>query len=159
MGTAQATQGTDRTRRTSSRKEASVEQDEIARRLAGARSAVLGTVGGRGRPHLVPIVFAHREGRLYTAVDRKPKTTRQLRRLINIEADPRVSVLVDHYDDDWSALWWIRLDGRAEVVRSGPRLRAGLALLAGKYEPYAAAPPPGPLIEIQIETTRAWSAG
>lgn len=136
-----------------------MEQDEIARRLAGARSAVLGTVGERGRLHLVPIVFAHREGRLYTAVDRKPKTTRRLRRLINIEADPRVSVLVDHYDDDWSALWWIRLDGRAEVVRSGPRLRAGLDLLAGKYEPYAAAPPPGPLIEIQIETTRAWSAG
>ena len=135
-----------------------MELDEIARRLAGARSAVLGTVGERGRPHLVPIVFAHREDRLYTAVDRKPKTTRRLKRLINIEADPHVSVLMDHYDDDWSRLWWIRLDGMAEVVRSGPRLRTGLALLAGKYEPYAAAPPPGPLIEVRIETTRAWSA-
>lgn len=133
-------------------------QDEIDRRLADARSAVLGTGDERGRPHLVPIVFARREDRLYTAVDRKPKTTRRLKRLINIEANPYVSVLVDHYADDWTGLWWIRLDGAAEVIRSGPRRRRGLALLADKYEAYAADPPPGPLIEVRIEVIRAWSA-
>lgn len=135
-----------------------MKQDEINRRLAAARSAVLGTVDGRGRPHLVPIVFARREDRLYTAVDRKPKTTRRLKRLSNIEANPQVSVLVDNYTDDWAGLWWIRLDGAAEVIRSGPRLRQGLALLADKYEAYAAAPPPGPLIQVHIEVIRAWSA-
>ena len=133
-------------------------QDEIDRRLAAGRSAVLGTVDGRGRPHLVPIVFARREDRLYTAVDRKPKTTRRLKRLSNTEANPQVSVLVDHYTDNWAGLWWIRLDGSAEVIRSGPRLRQGLALLADKYEAYAAAPPPGPLIEMRIEVIRTWSA-
>ena len=133
-------------------------QDEIDRRLADARSAVLGTVDERGRPHLVPIVFARREDRLYTAVDRKPKTTRRLKRLNNIEANPYVSVLVDHYADDWAGLWWIRLDGAAEVIRSGPRLRRGLALLADKYEAYTADPPPGPLIKVRIEAIRAWSA-
>lgn len=133
-------------------------QDEIDRRLAAARSAALGTVDGRGRPHLVPIVFARREDRLYTAVDRKPKTTRRLKRLSNIEANPQASVLVDHYTDNWAGLWWIRLDGSAEVIRSGPRLRQGLALLADKYEAYAAAPPPGPLIEMRIEVIRTWSA-
>ena len=135
-----------------------MKQDEINRRLAAARSAVLGTVDGRGRPHLVPIVFARQEDRLYTAVDRKPKTTRRLKRLSNIKANPQVSVLVDHYTDDWAGLWWIRLDGAAEVIRSGPRLRQGLALLSDKYEAYAAAPPPGPLIQVHIEVIRAWSA-
>lgn len=135
-----------------------MEQDEIDRRLAAARSAVLGTVDRRGQPHLVPIVFARREDRLYTAVDHKPKATRRLKRLINIEANPHVSVLVDHYTDDWAGLWWIRLDGAAEVIRSGPRLRRGLALLADKYEAYAADPPPGPLIEVHIANVRAWSA-
>ncbi len=133
-------------------------QDEIDRRLADARSAVLGTVDERGRPHLVPIVFVRREDRLYTAVDRKPKTTRRLKRLNNIEANPYVSVLVDHYTDDWAGLWWIRLDGAAEVIRSGPRLGRGLSLLADKYEAYAVAPPPGPLIKVRIEVIRAWSA-
>ena len=135
-----------------------MKQDEIDRRLAAARSAVLGTVDGRGRPHLVPIVFARREDRLYTAVDRKPKTTRRLKRLSNIKANPQVSVLVDNYTDDWAGLWWIRLDGAAEVIRSGPRLRQGLALLADKYAAYAIDPPPGPLIKMRIEVIRAWSA-
>lgn len=135
-----------------------MKQDEIDQRLAGARSAVLGTVDRRGRPHLVPIMFARREDRLYTAVDRKPKTTRRLKRLSNIKANPQVSVLVDNYTDDWAGLWWIRLDGAAEVIRSGPRLRQGLALLSDKYEAYAAAPPTGPLIEMRIEVIRSWSA-
>ena len=133
-----------------------MDQEQMTRRLDGARKAVLGTVDERGRPHLVPIVFVLREGRLYTAVDRKPKSTNRLKRLRNIEANPRVSVLVDHYDEDWTRLWWVRLDGTAEVIRSGRRLREGLCLLTEKYEHYAAEPPPGPLIEVRIEAVRAW---
>lgn len=135
-----------------------MDRTEIDRRLSAARSATLGTVGGSGRPHLVPIVFAYEDGILYSAVDRKPKSTYRLRRLRNIETDPSVSVLVDHYDNDWSRLWWIRLDGTAEVVRSGPDLRKGLALLTGKYDVYIAEPPPGPVIMVRVGEVRAWSA-
>ncbi len=135
-----------------------MDRKEIVRRLGNARSATLGTVDAGGRPHLVPIVFAYDEGRLYTAVDRKPKSTFRLKRLRNIEANPDVSVLVDHYDDDWTALWWVRIDGTASVIGSGPVLRKGLALLTRKYETYTTQPPPGPVIEVRIENVRAWSA-
>ena len=135
-----------------------IDAEEITRRLTEARSATLGTVDHAGRPHLVPIVFAYREGRLYTAVDRKPKSTRRLKRLRNIEGNPDVSVLLDRYDDDWTRLWWIRIDGTARVIDSGPAFRKGIALLTRKYQPYGAQPPPGPVIEIRVETIRAWSA-
>ena len=135
-----------------------MDRAEISRRLYRARSATLGTVDRHGRPHLVPIVFAYEHGRLYTAVDLKPKSTLRLKRLANIEANPQVSVLVDHYDDDWSKLWWVRLDGTARVVRSGPSLRKGLALLTSKYDVYTTQPPPGPVIDVTVETVRAWSA-
>ena len=126
--------------------------------MDSARSATLGTVDERGRPHLVPIVFAHHEGHLYTAVDHKPKSTFRLKRLRNIQANPNVSVLVDRYDDDWAVLWWVRIDGTAQVIGSGPRFRRALVLLTGKYEPYATRPPPGPVIEVRVENVRAWSA-
>ena len=135
-----------------------INPEEITRRLTEARSATLGTLDHTGRPHLVPIVFAYRDGRLYTAVDRKPKSTLRLKRLRNIEANSNVSVLLDHYDDDWTRLWWIRIDGEARVIDSGPAFQEGLALLTRKYQPYGAQPPPGPVIEIRVETIRAWSA-
>lgn len=135
-----------------------MDPDEISTQLHRARSATLGTVDERGRVHLVPIVFAYEDGFLYTAVDRKPKSTLRLKRLRNIEANPNVSVLIDHYDDDWTTLWWVRIDGTARVDRSGPAARKGLALLTGKYEVYKTQPPPGPVIEMRVETVRAWSA-
>ena len=81
-----------------------IDTEEITRLLTEARSATLGTVDRAGRPHLVPIVFAYRDERLYTAVDRKPKSTNRLKRLRNIEANSYVSVLLDRYDDDWTRL-------------------------------------------------------
>ncbi|MCY3564121.1 MAG: TIGR03668 family PPOX class F420-dependent oxidoreductase [bacterium] len=135
-----------------------IDAEEITRRLAETRSATLGTVDHTGRPHLVPIVFAYRDGRLYTAVDHKPKSTNRLKRLRNIETNSAVSVLLDHYDDDWTRLWWIRVDGSARVIASGPAFREGIALLTRKYQPYEDQPPPGPVIEIRVETIRAWSA-
>lgn len=135
-----------------------IDQETIASLLHSTRSATLGTVDERGRPHLVPIVFAYHDDRLYTAVDQKPKSTYRLKRLRNIEANSRVSVLVDHYDDDWTRLWWVRIDGTAQVIGAGPRFEKGIALLTAKYEPYAAQPPPGPVIELRIKTIRSWSA-
>jgi PPOX class probable F420-dependent enzyme len=133
-------------------------QNEIQQRLAGARSATLGTTDGTGRAHLVPIVFAYRDGVVYTAVDAKPKTTLRLRRIANIDLDPQVSVLVDHYEDDWSRLWWIRVDGVARIAHSGHLRETALEALAEKYPVYAGQPPPGPAITITVERIRSWSA-
>jgi PPOX class probable F420-dependent enzyme len=120
-----------------------------------ARVARLATVAPDGRPHVVPICFAVDGDTLYMAVDEKPKRTRALQRLRNIEANPRVEVLIDHYEEDWSKLWWVRLRGTARVVERDVR---ALELLMTKYEQYRSAPPSGPTIEIRIEQRGEWSA-
>lgn len=132
-----------------------------ARRLFGAATvARLATVDGRSRPHLVPIVFALTDADvLYTAVDAKPKATTALRRLANVAVHPAVCVLVDHYDDDWSQLWWVRADGTARVHEPGAdEADRASALLAARYPMYTTAPPSGPVIAIQIERWSGWSA-
>jgi PPOX class probable F420-dependent enzyme len=121
-------------------------------RLATARVGRLATVTADGRPHVVPVCFALDAGRIYTAVDAKPKTTQALRRLENVRASGRASLLVDHYEEDWSRLWWVRVDGPAEVVDAGP----ALAALAGKYAQYRDSPPEGPAIAITPERWRSW---
>lgn len=127
--------------------------------VTAARVARLATAGPDGRPHLVPIVFALAGDVLYTCVDDKPKTTRRLRRLRNIEGNPHVTVLVDHYEEDWTHLWWVRLDGTATV--HDPRSAvgtAGLDALAVKYAQYRAARPAGPVLRIADLRWRSWSA-
>lgn len=126
------------------------------RLFANARVAVLATIGSTG-PHLVPVVFALAENRIYTAVDHKPKTTRRLQRLVNIERNPAVALLADEYDDDWSRLWWVRADGDAAVVESG-EARTGLAALIEKYPQYQGRTPIGPVIVITPHRWRGWSA-
>src|SRR5919205_4594415 len=91
--------------------------------------AMLATVGADGAPHVVPVVFAVHNDVVYTAVDAKRKSTQRLRRLANIEANPQVSMLVDHYDDDWTQLWWVRVDGEASVYDDGGALDLGYQLL------------------------------
>ena len=122
---------------------------------ASARVARLATVGADGNPHVVPICFALDGDTLYTAVDAKPKSTRALRRLANIRANPRVEVVIDHYEDDWTRLWWVRLAGRARVVESDPR---GLELLRAKYPQYRDDPPAGPFVVVEIEGRTGWQA-
>ena len=120
------------------------------------RVARLATVGADGRPHVVPICFALEGDTLYTAVDEKPKSTRALRRLANIEANPQVEVVVDHWDEDWSRLWWVRLSGRAQVVDHDPR---ALELLRAKYPQYREQPPQGPFVVVEVGSRREWRAG
>ena len=127
-------------------------------RLTEARIARLATTDPDGRPHLVPIVFALEGETLYSAVDAKPKRSTRLRRIENARARPDVTVLVDHYDDDWNELWWIRLRGRARVLDDGPERARALELLAAKYEQYRREPPPGPVLAVDVVETRAWSA-
>jgi PPOX class probable F420-dependent enzyme len=134
-----------------------VDQDEIRERVSQARVARLATVDFGGRPHLVPFCFVLHGDEVLSAVDAKPKATRRLRRLENVHGNPAVSVLVDHYEEDWSRLWWVRLDGRAEVLESGPRVAAALELLGGKYEQYRSAPPAGPVLSIRVERWAAWA--
>jgi PPOX class probable F420-dependent enzyme len=123
-------------------------------RLGAARVGRLATVTADGRPHVVAVCFVLHEGRLYTAVDAKPKGTRALRRLENVRATRRASLLVDHYEEDWSRLWWVRVDGPAEVVESD----AAIDALAVKYGQYRAARPSGPVIAIAPERWRSWVA-
>jgi PPOX class probable F420-dependent enzyme len=120
-----------------------------------ARVARLATVDATGRPHVVPICFAIEGDTLYSAVDEKPKRTRLLRRLANIEANPAVEVLIDHYDDDdWSRLRWVRLRGPARIVED----RHAVELLVAKYPQYREQPPAGPVIAVSIEERSQWTA-
>ena len=122
---------------------------------AGAASvAHLATVDRAGRPHVVPICFVLEGSTLYTAVDEKPKRTRRLKRLENIEANPQVEIVIDHYEEDWSKLWWVRLRGSARIVED-PR---AMALLAEKYPQYREQPPAGPVIAVEIVERSEWTS-
>ena len=125
-------------------------------RLVEARSAVLSTVTADGRPHAVPCCFFLKGDVVYSAIDAKPKSTLALRRLDNLAANPAACLLVDCYDDDWSKLWWIRVDGTARVLVDGDERDHALDLLAVKYPQYQATRPPGPVIAIDITAWRAW---
>ncbi len=127
-------------------------------RVAAARVARLATVDPSGRPHLVPVTLAVAGNTLYSAVDEKPKSTRSLQRLRNIAANPIVAVLVDHYEDDWDRLWWVRVRGAARVLEEGAERDRALAALAAKYPPYRDAPPTGPVIAITADEWLGWSA-
>jgi PPOX class probable F420-dependent enzyme len=127
-------------------------------RLTAARVARLATIDPDGRPHLVPIVFALDGDTLYSAVDRKPKRSTTLRRIENARARPDVTILVDHYEDDWSRLWWIRLRGRARVLDDGEERERALELLRTKYAQYRDEPPDGPVLSVDVTETRSWSA-
>lgn len=130
-------------------------------RFAEARVARLATLDSSGRPHLVPITFAVLDETLCTVVDAKPKSSTRLRRLANIAANPQVSVLVDHYADDWDELWWARADGTARIVDVAPgdaRTRAALAALADRYPAYREATPSGPLVLVDVRRWSGWSA-
>ncbi|HEX9834241.1 MAG TPA: TIGR03668 family PPOX class F420-dependent oxidoreductase [Mycobacterium sp.] len=137
---------------------------EIAPALSFAQSpvAVLATVGSDGAPHVVPVVFAvHDNGEqaiVYTAVDAKRKTTHRLQRLTNIEANPRVSMLVDHYDEDWTELWWVRADGLAEIHESGEQMATGYALLRRKYVQYQRLALDGPVVTVTVQRWASWQA-
>ncbi len=126
--------------------------------------ARLATSTADGKPHLVPVVFAvgaePTDGHevVYTAVDAKPKTTQRLRRLANIAANPAVSLLVDHYADEWSQLWWVRVDGVAAIHREGQAMHTGYQLLRAKYPQYQSVSLDGPVIAVTVHRWSSWHA-
>jgi PPOX class probable F420-dependent enzyme len=141
---------------------------DARRRFASVPVARLATAGPDGRPHVVPFTFAVGAAgdgepglgdRIYSAVDAKPKSSRDLRRLRNIRANPQVAVLADHYEDDWDSLWWVRADGRAILLDEPAAMAPALALLAERYPQYREQPPAGPVISIDVSRWTGWAAG
>ena len=123
--------------------------------------ARLATVTPGGQPHLVPVVFAaagDSRDVVYTAVDAKPKTTRRLRRLANIETNPQVSLLVDEYADEWTRLWWVRADGVATIHTGDETMATGYRLLRAKYPQYQSVSLDGPVIAIAVRRWADWHA-
>jgi PPOX class probable F420-dependent enzyme len=135
-----------------------LDADESRHRFAQARVARLATVTADGDPHLVPVVFAVAGSTVVIAVDHKPKASRDLRRLANIAAHPSVTLLVDHYDDDWSTLWWVRADGTAQVTDDPAEMTAPIDALVAKYPQYTERRPAGPVIAVRVHQWRGWAA-
>jgi len=133
-------------------------QSKMRERFAAASVAHLATADSEGSPHVVPVVFALDGDTIYFAVDQKPKQTRDLKRLRNIAVNPSVAVPVDHYEEDWKALWWVRADGSARVVDPGPDTDRVMQLLAERHAQYRTQPPPGPAVAIAVRRWSAWSA-
>ena len=130
---------------------------EARARFAAARVARLATTGSDGQPHLVPVTFAVDGDQIYTAVDHKPKTTLDLRRLRNIRENPRVALLADLYAEDWDALWWVRVDGTARILEETAARERPLNLLAERYEQYRKTRPAGPVIAIEGDRWTGWA--
>jgi PPOX class probable F420-dependent enzyme len=131
---------------------------DAAAMFADSPVAMLATVRPDAAPHVVPVVFAVHGDVVYTAVDAKRKSTRRLRRLVNIEANPQVSLLVDHYDDDWSQLWWVRADGVAAIHYRGDEMASGYALLRRKYPQYQRIALDGPVVTVDVKRWSSWQA-
>jgi len=132
----------------------------MRRRVEEARVGRLATVTPDALPHVVPCCFVSSFDAtgtvVYSAVDAKPKSSLALRRIDNLRANPAAALLVDHYADDWSTLWWVRVDGTARILESGTERDDALALLVDKYEQYRKEPPPGPVIALDVTAWRAW---
>ena len=137
--------------------------DDVRATLESARHGYLSTASTEGDPHLQPVVFEVVQDSIYIAIDEKPKTTLRLRRLTNIESNPRFALLVDSYDDDWSRLWWILLRGPAEVLwpTEWPAEEADevIGALRAKYSQYLSmALEERPLLKLTPDRVTRWSA-
>ncbi len=134
-----------------------VDEPELRRRFASRPVARLATVRADGAPHVVPLVFVLVGDVIYSAVDAKPKRSARLQRLANVASDPRCSLLVDHYEDDWSKLWWVRADGEASVVEPAVA-NEGFSALVEHHRQYQVSAPPGPLLAVRVARWVGWSA-
>jgi PPOX class probable F420-dependent enzyme len=135
-----------------------MDQVDARERFASSHVAQLATASPDGVPHLVPIVFAVSHDVIYTAVDAKRKSGQRLRRMANIEANPAVSLIVDHYEDDWSRLWWVRADGIAQIHYSGEEMATGYFELRKKYIQYQRIALDGPVITVAVRRWSGWQA-
>jgi PPOX class probable F420-dependent enzyme len=133
-------------------------EEWVAAALASARVARLGTVDADGAVRLVPVCFSLVERFVVSAVDHKPKRTGQLRRLDDMRTTGAATMLIDHYDEDWSTLWWVRVRGRAEVLTEGADREAALDALVAKYPQYREQRPAGAVWRVATDEVRWWRA-
>ena len=125
---------------------------------ASARVGYLGTVAATGTPHVVPVCFALLGDVAYSSVDHKPKRSPRLRRIANVRATGHGCLLVDEYDEDWSRLWWVRLDGSGRIVEDSREAATALNALAQKYLQYTTQPPSGQVLALEITRFSGWAA-
>jgi len=136
----------------------SVSQDMF---LRSARSGHLATSDNKGRPHVIPFCYVFDGESIYSVLDGKPKTTplRQLRRVRNILENPHVSVVIDHYEEDWSRLHFVLISGEARLLEAGDEWLSAIALLRDKYPQYQQMDlDESPVIKINPITYFPWSA-
>lgn len=129
---------------------------EARERFAAARVARLATADRKGTPHVVPVTFAVDGDRIYTVTDAKPKRTTALKRLANVRQNPAVALLVDHYDEDWNELWWVRADGRGRVLEPDqPEAVRAIAQLQARYPQQRAT---GAVLAVDVDRWSGWAA-
>jgi PPOX class probable F420-dependent enzyme len=128
------------------------------RLLTLARYGCLATNGADGAPHLVPIVFVMQRDTVYIPVDSKPKRSRSLQRIRNLERDPEACILIFNWTEDWSQLWWIRLRGKYRAVADPAELERARLLLISKYPAYHDPTELDPVMAIDISSATSWSA-
>lgn len=126
--------------------------------LLRARRGYLATIGPDGGPHIVPVCFTWAGDVIWTAVDGKPKKGGELQRLTNLEANSKVCLTVDRWDEDWSRLAWLQARGSATVLRAGGESDRAATALRSKYAQYEDVPISGPVIRIEVENWIGWSA-
>lgn len=133
-----------------------------ARLLAAARVGHLSTADSNGRPHVIPVCFAFDGQRLYSVLDQKPKRTplSRLRRVKNIESNPQVALVVDHYEEDWANLSYILVSGKADLLVEGEERVEAIRLLRDKYPQYRdMGIDSNPVIRIIPERFVSWGKG
>ncbi len=131
----------------------------MRRRVAAAPVGRLATIDPDGRPNVVPFVFVLDGDTLFSPVDAKPKRTTRLKRVANIERDPRVTVLVDEYAERWRSLWWVRVRGAGRVVDNEQETDRALGLLRDKYPQYAETDPGEIVLAVDVQDWTAWEHG
>jgi PPOX class probable F420-dependent enzyme len=135
---------------------------EQATRLSETPVGHLATADANGRPHVIPVCFAYDGSCIYSVLDAKPKrgSLTSLRRVRNILANPHVSLVIDHYDEDWTRLWYLLVQGRAELIESGAEPADAVSLLRSKYPQYRKMDLDGnPVIKITPERATGWLGG
>jgi PPOX class probable F420-dependent enzyme len=135
-----------------------MDRETMRRLVSRAPVGRLATVRSDGRPHVVPICFVITDDVVYSAVDEKPKRHQRLQRVSNITATGTASLLVDEYDEDWSRLWWVRLDGKARLVGNTAEAERAIRSLTNKYPQYREQPPSGPVLAVDVQRWVGWSA-
>jgi PPOX class probable F420-dependent enzyme len=136
-----------------------VDAEEARRRFAEGRVGRLATADANGVPHVVPFVFAVAGDTIYWVVDQKPKRSSRLKRLKNIEANPHVDAVVDHVDEDWTGLWWVRASGSARIVEDRNEHIGAVEALRTKYRQYRDQVLEGPVVAIDVDVWSSWEAG